>query len=185
MKTSTYVALLRGINVGGKNRLPMATLQTLCIDLGCTRVATYIQSGNVVLTAKPQLANVLAATLEAAITKATKLTVPVVVIAADELQRIARDNPYRKRGVAEDTLHVALLAHPPTAAAIAALDANRSPPDTFVARGRAIYLYLPNGVGKTKLTNAYFDRTLGTIATVRNWRTLQALVAMTEPPRDA
>lgn len=178
VKTSTYVVLLRGINVGGKNRLPMATLQQLCADAGCTRVATYIQSGNVVVTAKPAVAKTFATTLAAAITNATKLVVPVVVVAADELLRIVRDNPYVAAGAPEDALHVALLAHAPTAAAIASLDAERSPPDTFVVRGRAIYLHLPQGVGKTKLTNAYFDRALATISTVRNWRTLQALVAM-------
>lgn len=178
-----YVALLRGINVGGKNRLPMATLQTIFADAGCRAIQTYIQSGNVVFDAPRAKVARLATTLEAAITKVTKLTVPVVLLTADELVTIARDNPHVADGIASEQLHIALLATTPTASAIATLDPHRSLPDAFVVRGRAIYLHLPNGVARTKLTNSYFDRALGTVATVRNHRTLDALVALATPSK--
>ncbi|HZN92159.1 MAG TPA: hypothetical protein VFB81_05620, partial [Myxococcales bacterium] len=77
-----------------------------------------------------------------------------------------------------DTLHVVFLADPPPPAKVAALDPARSPPDEFQVRGREIYLRCPNGFGRTKLSNAYFDSKLGTISTVRNWRTVLTLAEM-------
>ncbi len=174
-----HVALLRGINVGGKNKLPMATLSALFAEAGCSQVTTYIQSGNVVFSAAPSLAARIPALLQAAIETSLGLRVPLMVIGADELAKVARANPFVARGVAAEELHLALLAKAPPAVTLATLDAKRSPPDAFIAAGRAIYLHLPNGVARSKLTNAYFDRALATISTLRNWRTVQTLIEMT------
>lgn len=175
---TTHVALLRGINVGGKNELPMAELRRLFETLGCTQVHTYIQSGNVVFSASTPVARSLPAQLSAAIDARFGLQVPITTRTASELRTVATHNPFGHAGVDPRTLHVAFLAGRPSKAQIEALDPNRSPPDRFVARGREIYMHLPNGVARSKLTTKYFDTTLSTITTARNWRTVLTLVEL-------
>ncbi len=175
-----HVALLRGINVGGKNMLPMKDLAALFVGAGCERVQTYIQSGNVILAATPTIARVLPAKIEAAIRKRFGFGAPVVLRDADDLRSIVANNPFVAAGAEPERLHVAFLAHTPSATAVAALDPQRSPGDEFKVRGSEIYLRLPNGAARTKLTNAYFDAKLATTSTVRNWRTVQKLLAMAE-----
>jgi uncharacterized protein (DUF1697 family) len=99
--------------------------------------------------------------------------VPVVIRGADDLARVVREQPF---GAAEPgSLHIAFLAATPSAAAVAALDPERSPPDAFAVRGDHVYLHLPNGVARTKLGSSYLDRTLATVSTLRNWRTVVEL----------
>lgn len=176
---ATHVALLRGINLAGKNRLPMQGLSELLTDAGCTDVRTYIQSGNVVFQAGPGLALTIPSLIEKAIRDRFGISVPVVTRSAAELRRAAQANPYLARDKDTSLLHVAFLAAKPTAAQIKSLDPDRSPPDEFIVRDRQVYLRLPNGVGRTKLTNAYLDSKLGTTSTLRNWRTVLKLVEMT------
>ena len=142
-----HVVLLRGVNVGGKNRMPMAELTARLTELGCADVRTYIQSGNAVVGAGAALAKRLPTAVAAAIAARLGLTVPVIVRTAVELAAAARANPFLARGADPKTLHVGFLAHAPSAAAIAALDPARSPPDAFEVRGRELYLCLPNGAG--------------------------------------
>jgi uncharacterized protein (DUF1697 family) len=104
--------------------------------------------------------------------------VPVVLRTAAEIRDAVRHNPYLEQGAPEETLHVVFLADQPDEQRIARLDPDRSPPDAFVVRGREVYLRLPNGAGRTKLTNDYLDRTLATISTARNWRTACQLLAL-------
>jgi len=174
-----HVALLRGINLAGKNRLRMKDLAALFTDAGCGSVATYIQSGNVVFAASPVLARRIPALIEKAISNDFGFRVPVVTRTGRELRRIVRGNPFLKAGADAETLHVAFLAGTPAAARAKALDPDRSPPDAFSVRGREIYLHCPNGFARTKLTNAYFDSKLGTTSTVRNWRTVETLLELT------
>ena len=175
---TTHVALLRGINVGGKNLLPMKELVKLFEKAGAVDVATYIQSGNVVFSTPAAALDGFEAEMAAAIEKRFGLRVPVVLRSAQELAAVAKSNPYFSRSADPKTLHVAFLAKKPAAADAARLDPKRSPGDRFELRGRDLYLHLPNGVAKTKLTNDYLDRTLGTVATVRNWNTVGKLVEM-------
>jgi uncharacterized protein (DUF1697 family) len=177
-KNGTFVALLRGINVGGKNKLPMKDLVAMFERAGCVTTRHYIQSGNVVFAAPPALAAKIPAVVEAAIAKGFGLRVPVVVRSEKELRAVAAGNPFLDAGVDADALHVMFLADAPSRAAIASLDPDRSPPDRFVVKGREIYLACPNGIGRTKLGNAWFDAKLGTTSTARNWRTVLKLVAM-------
>lgn len=176
-----YVALLRGINVGGKNKLPMTELTAIFEDLGAAHVRTYIQSGNVLFEANARIAAGLPSAVAAAIEERFGYRVPVVLRSASELARALEGNPFLQRGVTSEALHVAFLADTPAAARVAALDPARSAPDTFEVQGREIYLHLPNGVARSKLTNDYFDRTLGTVSTIRNWRTVEALAALLAP----
>ena len=175
----THVALLRGINVGGKNIVPMKALAQIFADAGCTDVRTYIQSGNVVFE-PPKKSAKLADATAAAIEKQFGFAVPVVIRSSDELRAVIRDNPYLKKAANDKALHVYFLATAPTATAIATLDPNRSAPDAFHVAGHHIYLHLPNGMGRTKLTNAYFDSKLATICTARNWATILKLAEMAE-----
>jgi uncharacterized protein (DUF1697 family) len=171
------VALLRGINVGGKHSVPMKALAALFVKCGCSDVATYIQSGNVVFCSAGD-AKLDPAMLAARIEKTFGFEVPVILRTADELEAVIRRNPFPKADPDKERMHVSFLASEPTAAQIASLDPNRSPGDTFKVVGREIYLLLPNGAGNSKLTNAYFDSKLKTTSTARNWRTVLKLLEM-------
>jgi len=174
-----HVALLRAINVAGRNILPMKDLVALFEAAGCADVRTYIQSGNVVYRAPAALAARLPQLLHARIEERFGLDVPVVTRTARELARAARSNPYLLAGADAAACHLAFLAAKPSAAQIASLDPKRSPPDAFTVVGREIYLHCPKGLGGSKLTNQYFDAKLGTTSTVRNWRTVLTLLEMT------
>jgi len=172
------LALLRGINVGGKNKLPMRDLSALFVDAGCENVRTFIQSGNVVFTANARVLKNLGSVISSGIEERFGLRVPVLLRSAQQLRDVISNNPYHHAGKPEDYLHVVFLADLPSAAKAAALDPDRSPPDEFIVRGQEIYLHLPNGAGNSKLTNAWFDSKLGTVSTARNWRTVNKLLEM-------
>jgi uncharacterized protein (DUF1697 family) len=172
--------LLRGVNVGGKNRLPMADLAAMFTEAGCKEVRTYIQSGNVVFSSSPETAKGVPGLISQSITERFGFQVPVVLRTSDEVRRVAADNPFLRAGAKVDTLHVVFLAGKPERRRVDALDAKRSPSDSFVVRGREIFLCLPNGVAGSKLSNSYFDSTLATTSTVRNWRTVGKLIEMTQ-----
>ena len=175
-----YVALLRGINVGGKAKLPMKELVALFKAAGASSVETYIQSGNVVFEAVEAGACVAAVT--AGIARVYGYPGRIVLRSADELRKAYRGNPFAgsamPTGNQADALHVYFLADWPEKTAVVGLDANRSPGDSFVVKGREIYLHLPRGMARTKLTNAYFDGRLKTVSTARNWKTVGKLMEM-------
>lgn len=173
-----YAVLLRGINVGGKNKLPMRELAELFGAAGCRNVETYIQSGNVVFEAPASVAKRAPQAVGEAIEKRFGYRVPLILRSGTELAKITAGNPFLRQGVAEKELHVYFLADQPAAAE---LDAKRSAPDEFILSGREIYLRLPNGMGQSKLTNAYFDSKLKTVCTARNWATVRHLTALTNP----
>jgi uncharacterized protein (DUF1697 family) len=174
----THVALMRGINVGGKNKLPMKDLAALFVEAGCQGVRTFIQSGNVVFTAEPGLASQIPALIAGQIEKRHGLRTPVVLRTLKQMGNVLGDNPFLKDGSPEETLHVMFLADVPDKRKIKDLDQGRSPPDSFIVKGSEIYLRLPNGAAKTKLTNAYFDSKLATVSTGRNWRTVTKLIEL-------
>jgi len=176
--SSRHVALMRGINVGGKNILPMKELAAIFVEAGCVEVTTYIQSGNVIFSAPDKVAAGLNGVIAKQVEKRFGLRVPVVLRTAAEIDAAIRGNPFLKAGASEEMLHVSFLADLPDTAMIAGLDAGRSTPDEFAVVGREIYLQLPNGAARTKLTNAYFDSKLKTVSTMRNWRTVLKLVEM-------
>lgn len=177
---STYVALLRGINVGGRNLLPMKELAAIFEGAGCADVRTYIQSGNVVFAATPSAAQQVQAEVARVIAERFEFRVPIILRSAQELAKAARENPFVRAKTDLEALHVAFLSDAPRPGSIALLEAKRSAPDEFVVKGREIYLRLTNGVARTKLTNDTFDRTLATTSTMRNWRTVLKLVELVE-----
>ncbi len=172
------IALLRGINVGGKNRLPMKELAAMFVDVGCEDVRTYIQSGNVLFRVEPTLGEDIPSLISTSILSRFGYRVPVVTRTAREFQEIVQSNPFVEAGAEADKLHVVFLAELPDEEHVESLDPNRSPPDEFAALGREVYLHCPNGLARTKLTNSYFDSRLSTTSTIRNWRTALRLLEM-------
>jgi uncharacterized protein (DUF1697 family) len=175
---ASNVALLRGINVGGARKIVMTELARVFELAGCRAVQTYIQSGNVVFEAKGTPA-ALQSRLEACLAESFGFEIPVVIRSREALERCARANPFlSERGIDEGHLHIAFMARDPGVDRLAKLDADRSPPDSFRAVGGDVYLHLPNGVARSKLTNAYFDARLGTVSTMRNFRTVLKLLEL-------
>jgi len=167
-----YVALLRGVNVGGKHSVPMAKLRAEFESLGHTDVATYIQSGNVVFTTKRA---VTPAALEKALASKFGFAIPVVLRTRPELARIVKGDPFTKADRAK--VHVGFMAKKPTAAAVKAVDAERFAPEELKVKGCEIYYHLPNGMGRAKLPVAV-DRALKIPTTVRNWNTVTKLLTL-------
>jgi uncharacterized protein (DUF1697 family) len=173
-----HLALLRGINVGGKASLPMTELAAIFAAAGATNVRTYIQSGNVVFDAADPALVTTAATAE--IARVYGYPGRIVLRSAEELRKAYSGNPFQKAGAPIEMLNIYFLADLPAPAAVQALNPDRSPGDSFAIQGREIYLHLPNGMARTKLTNAYFDTQLKTVSTARNWKTVGKLVEMME-----
>ena len=170
---TTYIALLRGINVGGSRKIHMADLRELFSAAGCEDVASYIQSGNVVFT-HPAPEGDLTADLERRIEEETGFDVPVVLRTAAAWDDVVRANPYPD--VEPTTLHVAFLAKPPAPDAVKAFDAARFAPEEFVVVGRDVYLHLPDGMGRAKLPPAL--PLIRGVGTARNWRTVLKLAEL-------
>ena len=175
-ESDVNVALLRGINVGGKNKLPMKDLAAMFVDAGCQDVRTYIQSGNVVYRAGPAKAEDIPTRISASIMDDFGYRVPVVTRTALELQEIVEASPFP--GAEANKLLVLFLTDLPDRSLIEALDPNRSPGDEFAVVGREVFLHCPNGFARSKLTNSYFDSRLSTTSTGRNWRTVNKLLEL-------
>jgi uncharacterized protein (DUF1697 family) len=169
----TYVALLRGINIGPRNRIGMSDLKVGFEGLGFSQVTTYVQSGNVVFSTEKSDTAQLAATISEMITNQFGHTVPVVVLTSNELQNIINNNPFLHHDLTK--LHVTFLAENPTAQTVASISLDPGRGDEWKINGFAIYLHCPINYGETKLTNSFFEKKLGCTATTRNWKTVLAL----------
>jgi uncharacterized protein (DUF1697 family) len=174
---TTYLALLRGINVSGKKPVPMAKLKETFAGLGLSEVKTYLQSGNVVFqTKKKSLPAKLAETIEAAISRDFGHQVSVLVLTAEQLDAIASHNPlWPKSGGEETHFHATFLLDPVSKATFVALKLPAAEGERAVLAKGAILLHCPHGYGRTKLNNTWFERALKVPATTRNWRTVLAL----------
>jgi len=177
---ATYLALLRGINVGGKNKIAMKALTEMFIKAGGDNVQTYIQSGNVIFDAAPDVSARLPGLIATEIADSFGYRTSLVLRTSLQLRDVILHNPFLAIGAAQETLHVLFLADLPNPSQIADLDPDRSPLDSFIVRGREVYLHLPQGMARTKLTNPYFDSKLATISTGRNWRTVTKLLELME-----
>lgn len=179
MAGTNWVALLRGINVGGRNRIPMVELKALHESLGFTDVTTYIQSGNVVFRGPDADPWGLSRKLEEAIAGRWGHKIHVVLRTGADLRRVAAGNPFLDEGVRDvSKLHVTFLASVPAPGKLKALRAPEGLGDAFHAGDREIYLYCPGGYGRSKLTNDRLERALRVQATTRNWNTVCTLADM-------
>jgi uncharacterized protein (DUF1697 family) len=175
-RPDVYACLVRGINVGGKNRLAMADLRTLVESLGGEDVTTYVQSGNVVFRSAHPNAAAVAKELRTALERDAGLSVTVAVRTGAQLERIVAANPYAGREDDPTKLHVAFFLEPPRAGGLPDLEARAAPGESIVLAGGEAYLHLPAGMGRSELAAAV-EKHLGT-ATVRNWRTVLALAEL-------
>jgi uncharacterized protein (DUF1697 family) len=174
----TYIALLRGINVGKHKRIAMADLRALVEDLGGTDVQTYVNSGNVVFDHDETDATSLEHAIAGAIRDRIGHEVPVVIRTAEELAAVVAGNPFPDAASDHKTLHVTFLARTPDAGAVTKLEGAEKGPDDYRIVGNNIYLFYPN-----KLTGAVFmphglDAAVGMVTTSRNWQTVTKLAEM-------
>jgi len=170
---TTYISLLRGINVGGNKKIRMAELKALYESLGFSSVTTYVQSGNVVFDADAADDSALSARIEAAIGEHFGFDVTVLLRTADDLRQILDNNPFP--GAEAKYLHVLFLSAAPDPGAVAALDVPAANGEDWLLAGREIYLHYPNGSGRSKMTGAFFERGLGLAGSARNWNSVNAL----------
>ncbi|MDQ1049495.1 DUF1697 domain-containing protein [Streptomyces sp. V4I2] len=181
--TTTYAALLRGINVGGAKKVPMADLRTLMEGLGHDGVRTYLQSGQAVFASDHGDEESLAAELAGAIEKRFGFAVDVIVRDHAYLKTIADACPFPAAELEATQLHVTYFSAPVDAERFAEIDQAAYLPEEFRLGDRALYLYAPNGLGRSKLAEHLSKPRLnkGVIATSRNWNTVVKLVEMTAP----
>ncbi|MFZ5524335.1 MAG: DUF1697 domain-containing protein [Pseudomonadota bacterium] len=173
----TYIALFRGINVGGNNLLPMKELVAVLESLGVQGIKTYIQSGNVIFRSKAADTAQLARKIGAAIKKSHSFEPHVLLLDSVKLNKVIRENPYTKAEAVPNTLHVNFLAAIPPRPDLKALEKIRAESEQFHLAGDVLYLHAPDGIGKSKLA-AGVERLLGVTMTSRNWNTVRKLKAM-------
>lgn len=177
--TTTYIALLRGINVGGHARLAMADLRGTMEALGHTDVATYLQSGNAVFTSEGTDPDALGTELTERLSADLGLAPTVMIRTAPELVAVAEANPYREQARADPTrVHVGFLSAEPDDPATLSFDLEGYAPEELVHDGRTVYLHLPNGIGRSRLAADLTKRARDVEVTMRNWRTVARLVEM-------
>ena len=175
----TYIAVLRGINVSGKNMIRMPELKSACEKEGFSDVLTYIQSGNIIFCHETVKEEVLAEKVAGLIRNSFGLEVPVIVRNAVQFEEIASSNPFLdEAGIPEGKLHVTLLSARPGEQRVKILEEVDAGTDRFILRGREIYLFCPGGYGNTKLSNTFFENKLKVTATTRNWKTITKLLEL-------
>jgi uncharacterized protein (DUF1697 family) len=178
---NTYVAILRGINVGGKRMIKMDALKQLFANLGFSNIETYIQSGNVFFQCKKTSEEKLASTIAKEIEKVFSFDVPTIVKNVEELKQIITNNPFTKdKKKLAEYFHVTFLATTPIKENIDSIAKLNFGNDDFTIIDKAVYLYCPNSYSNSKLTNGFFENKLKVIATTRNWKTCNELVNIAE-----
>lgn len=171
----TYVALLRGINIGARNRVAMADLRALLLNLGYAGVRTHLQSGNAVFSAPARSSRAVAAAVEKAITAELGATVRVVVRTAAQLAAVVAADPLGDRASDHARYLVVFCQKPVPKTAVGDLDPGAYAPEEFVVEGSEVYLWLPAGSHSSRLANVLTEKRLGGTTTSRNWRTVLAL----------
>ncbi len=176
-----FIALLRGINVSGKNVIKMDTLRECFGQLGFTGVRTYIQSGNVVFDKAHASVTGLRKTIEQAILSEFGFAVPIVLRTSKRVTEIVKGNPFLKQPTIDTSkLHITFLSDHPPQNALALLQPLAGTSEQLSIIGREIYLYCPAGYGNTKLSNAAIEKKLSIVATTRNWKTVNTLLDMAQ-----
>jgi uncharacterized protein (DUF1697 family) len=171
------IVLLRGVNVGGRNKLAMPALRDALEAAGMENVVTYVQSGNVVLDSAAK-ADVLARTCEDVIADGFGLKVGVVVRTRAELAKIVARDPLGGVADQEKLYQVTFCSQKPEKAALAKLAERAVEGEQLIAQGREIYAWFPHGVGRSKLAAQLGKQDLGTVVTARNWTTVTKLLEL-------
>jgi uncharacterized protein (DUF1697 family) len=173
---TTYISILRGINVGGQKKIRMADLKSLYEYHGLTNVETYVQSGNVVFDSTETDRGNLQKAIEAQIEANYGFTVPVLIRTGDDFRRVIKSHPFA--GEEPIRVLVTFLYEQPEPSKWDELRTYKDKVDQFALGEQEIFLYCPGGYGKTKLSNTFFERKLGVSATTRNWMTINMLYEM-------
>ncbi|MFY9949290.1 MAG: DUF1697 domain-containing protein [Candidatus Sulfotelmatobacter sp.] len=174
-----YVALLRGINLGGHKKIKMEELRASLTAMGFAEVKTYIQSGNVVFKAARISDKALSKKIEATILSKFGHSVSVIIRTAEEIEQVIANNPFLKQaGIDQTKLHVMFLPEPPAQSALKQLEMLVLKPDQLRSLGKELYFYLPNGVAESAVMKKPIDRVLAIPTTMRNWRTVNTIQQM-------
>lgn len=175
-----FIAILRGINVGGRRKLPMNELRKLFEELGFSEVQTYIQSGNVIFLSESSEKEI-SEVVEKAIFERYNFRVPVICRSAEDLQQSIAENPFFQKPSKEiERLHLTFLKELPEKEQLQKLARYDFSPDKFEVKGKDVFLYCCAGYSKTKLSNSFFENKLQVPATTRNWKTVLRLQALTQ-----
>ncbi len=181
---TTYIGLLRAVNLGAHNKIGMSELRELLTDLGMRNVQTLLQSGNVVFRSEVRTTSEVERLIETAAAQRLRLVTDVVVRAAKEWKGIIADNPFPKEAK-QDPSHLlaVILKDAPTRANIAALQDAIVGREIVSVRGRCAYMVYPDGIGRSRLTSAVIEKALATRVTGRNWNTVLKLSALADATR--
>jgi uncharacterized protein (DUF1697 family) len=175
---TAYITLLRGINVGGRNALPMRELVALLEALGLRNVQTYIQSGNVVFETDRADAARLAEGISASVQRSHGFRPHVLILGKPEIESAIKANPFPEAVDHPRSLHLFFLASAPQEPDLASLERVRRHTERFALAGEVVYLHAPEGIGRSKLA-ARVERALGVPVTARHWRTVTKIADMT------
>ena len=176
---SKYLSMLRGINVSGQKSIKMDDLIKLYESLNYKNVSTYIQSGNVLFDSSEEKLENIAGKIEKKIKKEFSYDVPVIIRTKNDLGHIINTNPFLKRkNIDHSKLHFTFLSKLPEGQVPLKIIETKSDEDEFYIKSKEIYLYCPNGYGRTKYTNSFFENNLNVNATTRNWNTVNKLFKM-------
>jgi uncharacterized protein (DUF1697 family) len=173
----TWIALFRGINVGGRNSMPMARLRDVLASAGCEQVRTYIQSGNVVFRSRVKAGARLSSHILDAVEAAFGFPPHLLLLTAADLREAVEHNPFPEATADPRSLHFFFLDTTPPAPATAALAVLATATERYRLMGRVFYLHAPDGFGRSRLASSA-ERKLGVAATARNYATVETLVAM-------
>lgn len=176
-KLNTFVALLRGINVGGKNLLGMKELVTVFENLGYCQVQTYIQSGNVVFQAAATGTRELSRRIATAVCQDREFAPQVIVLTIHELRKAIAANPFPEGAGDPKSLHLGFLESPPANPDEKRLLSLQSGSERFKLAGKVFYLHAPEGIGRSRLA-ANLEKALGVVVTGRNWRSVNAIISL-------
>jgi uncharacterized protein (DUF1697 family) len=178
----TYITFLRGVNMTGHNTIKMNELSALFTSLGYSDVETYIQSGNVIFNVSDDnSSSALSENIESAILKRFKYTVPAIIRTYKELKELCLFNPFiNELNFDPSKMAILFLHEEPSDNQINKVAGIDYPPDKFKIIGKEIFLYCPNGFGKTKLYTNFFEKKMSVTGTARNWKTITTLLEIME-----
>ena len=175
---TVYVALLRGINVGGSHSLPMQSLRNILGRAGCEDVQTYVQSGNAVFRSR-QDATELSSSIRTAINEQFGFAPSVFLLSIEDYRSIVAANPFPEVVDTPKYLHVGFLAGEAGSPDLDKLELSKSPTERYELSASAFYLHAPDGIGRSKLA-AKIDKCLGVETTGRNWRTVTKVLELAD-----
>ena len=176
---NTWTVFLRGINVGGHKKLPMAELRTLLTKAGFANVQTYIQSGNCVLESAETDARLIESAIHSAIANEFGYQLPIMALSKSNLANVIKANPYDVAEGQEKTVHIFILSKTASSPDLDKLEVLKAPSEKYTLTGEAFYLHAPDGIGRSKLATGA-EKCLGVPVTARNLRSVKKVLSLAE-----